>query len=109
MLDPSMVYRVASKRTAGAAVAELIANILSSVAHTTTWAAVPLHLGEKAAGSHPAVKAGLGQHQPRTQAGSVTVSDGDSLKRTRAYPPMVDHLAAGLTVCITPELPVRRG
>jgi len=46
MLDPSMVYRVASKRTAGAALAGLTANILSSVEHTTTWAAVPLHLDQ---------------------------------------------------------------
>ena len=34
---------------------------------------------KRAAGSHPAVKAGSGQHQPRTQAGSVTASDGDCL------------------------------
>src|SRR5262249_2719066 len=40
MLDPSMQYRVASKRTAGAASARLTANILSSIEHPTTWAAV---------------------------------------------------------------------
>jgi len=40
MLDPSMQYRVASKRTAGAAWARLTANILSSIEHPTTWAAV---------------------------------------------------------------------
>jgi len=32
--------------------------------------------------------AGSEQHQPRTQAGSITVSEGDCLKRTRAYPPI---------------------
>jgi hypothetical protein len=47
MVDPSMAYRVASKRTAGAALAGLIASILSSVEHTTTWAAVPLHLDKR--------------------------------------------------------------
>jgi hypothetical protein len=47
MVDPSMVYRVASKRTAGAALAGLMASILSSVEHTTTWAAMPLHLYER--------------------------------------------------------------
>jgi len=36
MIDPPMAYRVASKRTAGAALAGLIASILSSVEHTTT-------------------------------------------------------------------------
>jgi hypothetical protein len=46
MVDPSMVYRVASKRTADAALAELMANILSSLEHTT-WAAVPLHLEQR--------------------------------------------------------------
>jgi len=35
-----MVYRVASKRTAGAVLARLIGSILSSVEHITTWAAV---------------------------------------------------------------------
>lgn len=47
MVDPPMVYRVASKRTAGAALAGLIASILSSAEHTTTWAAVPLHLDKR--------------------------------------------------------------
>ena len=47
MVDPSMVYSVASKRTAGAAFAGLIATILSSGDHTTTWAAAPLHLDER--------------------------------------------------------------
>jgi len=53
-----------------------------------SYSVYPAHLspGQKVTGSHPAVKAGCGQHQPRTQAGSVTVSDGDCLKRTRAYP-----------------------
>jgi len=40
------VYRVASKRTAGAALG-LMANILSSAEHTTTSAAVPLHLDQR--------------------------------------------------------------
>src|SRR5262249_23916742 len=31
----------------------------------------------KVTGLHLVVKAGSGQHQPRTQAGSITVSDGD--------------------------------
>jgi hypothetical protein len=47
MVHPSMVYRVASKRTAGAALAGLIASILSSAGHATTWAAVPLHLDKR--------------------------------------------------------------
>ena len=42
---------------------------------------------QKVTGSHPAVTAGSGQHQPRTLAGSVTVSDGNRLRRTRACPP----------------------
>jgi len=44
MADPWMVYRGASKRTAGAALAGLIASILSSVERTITRAPVPLHL-----------------------------------------------------------------
>jgi hypothetical protein len=36
MVGLSMAYGVASKRTAGAALAGLIASILSSVEHTTT-------------------------------------------------------------------------
>jgi hypothetical protein len=47
MVGPSMEYGVASKRTAGTALAGLIASILSSAEHTTTWAAVPLHLDER--------------------------------------------------------------
>jgi hypothetical protein len=47
MVDPPMAYEVASKRTAGAALAGLIASILSSAGHTTTWAAVPLHLDKR--------------------------------------------------------------
>src|SRR5690348_15177886 len=41
-----------------------------------------------------AVKAGSGQHPPRTQAGSVTVSDGDCLKRTRTVPSNRDLMQA---------------
>src|SRR5690242_19497572 len=47
MVDPSMAYVVASKRTAGTALAGLMASILSSVEDTTTWAAVSLHLDER--------------------------------------------------------------
>jgi hypothetical protein len=47
MVDPSMAYEVASKRTAGAALPGLMASILSSVEHATTWVAVPLHLARK--------------------------------------------------------------
>jgi hypothetical protein len=47
MAGPSMAYGVASKRTTGAALAGLMASILSSVEHATTWAAVPLHLDKR--------------------------------------------------------------
>ena len=48
MADPPMVYRVASKRTAGAASARLTASILSLAEHAATWAAALLHLEEHA-------------------------------------------------------------
>ena len=37
----------------------------------------------KVTGSHPAVKAGSGQHQPRTQERSVTVSPMETVSRER--------------------------
>jgi hypothetical protein len=87
MVDQSMAYRVASKRTAGAALAGLIASILSSVEHATTWAAVPLHLDKR----------------PPLVIQLVTLCHRRS-PGARAQPPLCALIAAsGLAVQGTPE------
>ena len=47
----------------------------------------------KVTGSHPAVKAGSGQHQPRTQERSVTVSPMETVSRERPPTRRYDRLS----------------